>query len=59
MVEKEKKMNFVKVVSGLLAVILIIVFVLAILSVIDWVIFWGVIIVVAIYTYVVLPRLKK
>jgi len=52
-------MNFVKVVSGLLAVILIIVFVLAILSVIDWVIFWGVIIVVAIYTYVVLPRLKK
>ena len=59
MVEKEKKMNFVKSISGFLAVILVAVFVLAILSVVTWVVFWVIVLAGGIYAFKVLPGLRK
>lgn len=57
--EKEKKMNFVKSISGFLAVILVAVFVLAILSVVTWVVFWVIVLAGGIYAFKVLPGLRK
>jgi len=52
-------MNFVKSLSGFLAILLVAIFVLAIMSIVAWVVFWIVIIAGGIYAFKVWPRLKK
>ena len=52
-------MKFIKSLSGFLAIFLVAIFVLAIMSIVAWVVFWVVVIVGGIYAFKVLPRLKK
>ena len=59
MVEEKKKEKIVKYFAGLLTVFLIVVFVLAILSIVAWIIFWAFIIAIGIYAFKVLPKMKK
>jgi hypothetical protein len=56
---EEEKMKFIKSLSGFLAIFLVAIFVLAIMSIVAWVVFWVVVIVGGIYAFKVLPRLKK
>jgi len=52
-------MNMKKLISLFLILILVIVMVLFVIGLITWIIFWGVLILGAIYAYKVLPRMKK
>jgi hypothetical protein len=52
-------MNLKKLISAFFILILIVAVVFFALSIISWIVFWGILILGAIYAYKVLPRLRK